>query len=205
MDVSDGRSTNATTSSDLEPNADQFLSRLIRKKSRQIVGQAGSASVDEVDIEQELRLKVVKHLSAYNGEKGHLYPFLTAVVERQAANVVRHQKAGKRRSHGTVYLSVEVKVEGEGRTELGATISDREANARLCRTSRSDHEASDLKHDVEAVIAKLTPDERVVCKRLKYDSITQIAHDLDIPRSTIYDMLARWRQTFEDHNLHGYL
>jgi DNA-directed RNA polymerase specialized sigma24 family protein len=189
----------------LEPKAEEFLSRLIRKKSRQIICQAGFRPCDQSDIEQELRLKVEQHLSAFRGDRGHLYAFLTAVVERRAANLVRDGGVKKRDSRGMVSLSVRVDVNGDGPVELAAVIGQREADARLKVKTRPAQDANDLKFDVEDTMAQLTPDERRVGEGLKHGTVAGVSRELGIPRSTIYDMLARWRDTFEQAGLRKYL
>lgn len=198
-------SSNNPSHQNLGPDAEQFLGRLIRKKARQIICQAGFGSADRPDIEQDLRLKVEKHLSAYRGERGHLYAFLTAVVERQAATIVRDQSAQKRDGRRNVSLSILVETRNEGMTELAATITAHEADARLAVKTRSPQESIDLKQDVAAVIARLKPDERRLAESLKYQTITEAERELGVPGSTIYDMLARWREPFEDAGLREYL
>jgi RNA polymerase sigma-70 factor (ECF subfamily) len=198
-------SSNAPAKPSFESDAEQFLSRLIRRKARQIIGQAGFRPGDEADIEQQLRLKVAKHLSAYNDNRGHLYPFLTAVVERNVATILRDHTAEKRDPRRVVSLSVRVDVNGEGQIELGAAISEHQADVRLGRTSRSHDAEFSLQQDVDATIAKLPADEQIVCESLKYGSITDVAREMGIPRSTVYDMIARWRQAFQDEDLQEYL
>ena len=189
----------------LDPSTESFLARLIRRKAHQLVGRAGFRTADKEDIEQELQLKVVKHLAAYNGERGHLHPFLTTIIERQAATLVRNQAAAKRDPRRVVSLNVEVQVDGEGYSELSTTIGQRESDARLCRRSRHQISGSDLKQDVDVVIAKLSPVEQRLCDCLKRGSITETARELGIPRSTVYDTIARLRKPFEAADLQEYL
>ena len=79
-----------------EPIIDQFTARLIRRKAHQLVGRAGFTRSDREDIEQELRLKILKHFSSYDPQQGHRHAFVTAVVERHAANLLRNKQAEKR-------------------------------------------------------------------------------------------------------------
>jgi hypothetical protein len=189
----------------LDPRSEEFLGRLIRKKARQIICRTGFRPSERPDIEQELRLKVEKHLSAYRGDRGHLFAFLTTVVERHAASIIRDQSAGKRDGRRNVSLSVLVEIKDEGPTELAATITQHEADARLALKTRSAQESIDLEHDVAAMMAQLTPDERRVAEALKYQSNTEAERELGVPGSTIYDMIASWRDQFEDAGLREYL
>ena len=192
-------------STNFAPQAEQFLARLIRKKAGQLIGQAGFRPGDEKDIEHDINLKVARHLSAYRGDQGHLLAFLTAIVERKVASMLRDGRAQKRDARGTVSLSVQVELADEGTVELAATVTRRELDARIGRKSRDDEATSNLKQDVDAITRTLTPDERKVCEGLKYGSITQVSHELGIPRSTIYDMIGCWRAAFQSEGLQEYL
>ncbi len=198
-------SSHAPSNPNLDPRSEEFLGRLIRKKARQIICRSGFRPSERPDIEQELRLKVEKHLSAYRGDRGHLFAFLTAVVERQSATIVRNQTAQKRDCRRNVSLSVLVEIKDEGPVELAATITQYEADARLALKTRSAQESVDLQHDVAAVMAHLTPDERRVAEALKHKTVTEAERELGVPGSTIYDMLARWREPFEEAGLREYL
>lgn len=197
--------SNVPYSSELGSQEELFLRRLIRKKARQIVSRGDALAADGTDLEQDLRLKVQKHLAAYSEDRGHLFAFLTAVVERQTANLVRRATAEKRVGRPTVSLSIQVEIEGGETAELADVISNREADARLQIQSRSVQEQVELALDVAAAVRQLTPDERRVAEALKRGTITDVARDLGIPRSTIYEMLARWREPFEDAGLREYL
>jgi len=63
----------------------------------------------------------------------------------------------------------------------------------------------ELVHDVAAVLAKLPPKLRDLCERLKHHSITEVAQQLGIPRTTLHDAIGRLRQHFEDAGLRDYL
>lgn len=189
----------------LGPHEEEFLGRLIQKKARQIICRPGFGPCDRADIEQLLRLKVEQHLSAYRGERGHLFPFLTAIVERRAASIDRDQSAKKRSSRRTISLSVQLKVKDEGPVELAAVVSEAEGNTRLDIKKRSLEEASDLKHDIGEVLKQVTPDDRRVCEGLMHGSVSEVSKQLGIPRATIYEMLSRWRQPFEEAGLREYL
>ena len=198
-------SSSPASFADVDPESHQFLSRLIRRKARQIARRAEFAPGDTDDIEQQLSFKVARQLGAYDRSKSDLHQFFVTVVERHAVNLIRDQNAQKRNPRQVVSLSLVVDVKGEGPTELSATISQRDADARLARSTRHHESASDLRQDVNAAIDKLPPDARGICEQLKCNSITGVARELAIPRSTLYDMMARWRRTFEEEDLQEYL
>src|SRR6476619_4501431 len=97
-------SSHVTAQRSLGPHEEEFLGRLIQKKARQIICRPGFRPGDRATVEQQLRLKVEQHLSAYRGDRGHLFPFVTAIVERRAASLDRDQSAKKRGAGRTISL-----------------------------------------------------------------------------------------------------
>lgn len=189
-----------------EPVIDQFTARLIRRKARQLVGRAGFTRSDREDIEQELRLKLLKHFSSYDPQQGHRHAFVTAVVERHAANLLRDRQAEKRDHRRVCSLNVVIAdEEDEGPVELGDTIGRRELDARLGRSLRDQQELAELVLDMADVIAGLTPELRDLAERLKADSASQVARDLGVPRTTLNGTIQKLRQRFEGAGLRDYL
>jgi RNA polymerase sigma-70 factor (ECF subfamily) len=189
-----------------EPIIDQFTARLIRRKARQLVGRAGFSRSDREDIEQELRLKLVKHFSSYDSGQGHRHAFVTAVVERHAANLLRDKQAEKRDHRRVRSLNVVIADdEDEGPVELGDTISRRELDARLGRSTGDQHHLAELVLDTAEVIAGLTPELRKLAERLKTDSVSRVARDLRVPRTTLNGRIRELRQRFERAGLRDYL
>lgn len=160
---------------------------------------------DREDIEQELHLKLLKYLASYDPRKGRLQAFATAIVKRQAANLLRAKRALKRDHHGVRSLSMELANEEEGPVELADTISQRHLGARLGRATREEHELAALAMDIRDVIASLPPELADLAERLKTDSLSQIARDLGIPRTTLADRVRKLRRYFEQAGLRDYL
>ena len=161
---------------------------------------------DREDIEQELHLKLLKHLASYDPQKGRRQAFVTVIVKRQAANLLRAKWALKRDHRGVRSLSMELaKNDEEGPVELADTISQRHLGARLGRATREEHELADLAMDVRDVIAGLPPELGELAQRLKTDSLSQIARDLGVPRTTLADRVRKLRRCFEQAGLRDYL
>jgi RNA polymerase sigma-70 factor (ECF subfamily) len=184
---------------------DQFARGLIRRKVEQLIGKAGFTAQDRKDLEQELLLRLVKSLPSYDPSKSHLYAFITTVLERYVANVLRNKRADKRDQRRITSLSVMIYIEGEGPVELAQTISQLELDARRHAHSRSDEERAQLAMDLADVVAKLPPDLRDLAQRLMSQSPSEAARDLDIPRTTLYEKIRRLRRHFEDAGLRDYL
>jgi RNA polymerase sigma-70 factor (ECF subfamily) len=193
------------SSSPNEPALDDFASRLIRKKARQLVGRAGFTRSDQDDLEQELALKLLKHRAAFDPAQSHWYAFVTTVVERHAATLLRNKQVEKRDHTRATSLHIIVEDPVNGPSALADTIGQRELDARRGRSSRSDLELAELVQDVAAVLASLPPEWREACERLKRGSVARAARDLGLPRTTLSSLLRRLRERFEAAGLGDYL
>jgi RNA polymerase sigma-70 factor (ECF subfamily) len=174
-----------------------FAARCVRRKSRQLVGRAGLTASDREDVEQELRTRLLESVSTYDGEKAHWNVFVTTVIERQAAKLLRDLRAEKRDHRRISSLSQPVEVEGDGCVELGEVIGQEHLDARRLQQSLSDLEYLELKTDVGTVLADLPEELRDICERLKEQSMSEVARELDMPRTTLQRYIARIRASFE--------
>ena len=59
--------------------------------------------------------------------------------------------------------------------------------------------------DTAEVIAGLTPELRELAERLKADSVSQVARDLGVPRTTLNGRIQELRRRFERARLRDYL
>jgi RNA polymerase sigma-70 factor (ECF subfamily) len=187
-----------------EPILDRFAERLIHREARQLARMPGFSPGDREDIEQELRLKLLMHSAGYDPRQGHWHAFVTALVERQAANLLRAKRAEKRDHRSVRSLSMEVADAEEGPVELADTISPRHLESRLGRATREEHELAELAMDLSDVIAGLAPELRELAQRLKTDCLSQIARDLGVPRTTLADRVRKLRRCFEQAGLRDY-
>ena len=58
---------------------------------------------------------------------------------------------------------------------------------------------------LDSVLDRLPPKLRDLAERLKGDSLSQIARDTGVPRTTLYESVRRLRQIFERAGLGKYL
>jgi RNA polymerase sigma factor (sigma-70 family) len=190
---------------DNAPLLGRFEYGIVRKKVRQIIGRAGFKSQDREDLEQELLTRLLHSLKSFDPAKAHRKCFVTAVVERDVANIMRDKKAKKRDHRRISSLHVMIEVADEGSTELSATIGDGEFNARLCRHRRSAEELSQLASDLADVVATLPDDLRALAERLKTQSIAEIARSMGIPRTTLNHSVRQILARFAGTGLREYL
>jgi len=193
------------TKAEFNPSDDRFTRGIIWRKIKQLVGRAGFARQDGDDLQQDLILRVLQSLPSFDSDQGHRNKFITAVVERYVATILRNKKAEKRDHRRISSLNVKVTI-GEGEvTELAQTIGQRELDARRGRHPRSDEDLVQLALDMAEVIARLPTDLRELAERMKTESVAEIARAMDIPRTTLHDSVHRLRQRFENTGLKDYL
>lgn len=198
------QSTQATSSPDPTP-FDAFVSRLIRRKSRQLVGRAGFTPSDRPDIEQELARKLLAQTALFDAQQGHWYVFVTTVVERHAASILRNKRAEKRDHRRETSLNTVVDRDDHGPVLLGDLIGQREYDARRGRFTRDEGEQTELAFDLANVLATLPADVRDLAERLMHASASEIARETDVPRTTLQRRMERIRRAFEDAGLRNYL
>lgn len=178
---------------------------IIRRKARQLVGRAGFKPQDIEDLEQDLMLRLIQGLQSYDPEIAHQKSFVTALVERAVATILRDAKAGKRDHGNQQSLEVLIELPGESPTQLGNTIGDREYNRRRGRHPRTPEELDALSSDLAAVVGSLPEEQRQLADKLKSESISGSARALGIPRTTLNDAVRRLQTRFMQSHVDDHL
>ncbi len=183
---------------------DKFTKDLIQRKSRQLINKCGFTRSDRDDIQQELWLRVLKAERSFDPNHAHWNAFITAAIERHAANILRDKRSGKRDYRRAVSLNVLVAGE-DGQVELGKTIGSREYDARRVSWPRERHDREQLKQDVNDFIPKLSPEDQTLCGVLKEHSPSEAARRMDVPCSTFHRKVQQLRQPFERAGFRDYI
>ena len=93
-----------------------------------------------------------------------------------------------------------------GPIELAATIGEDETPFRRLRNRRAAQDLAEMRIDLDACIDEFCDGRlRELCERLKHDSISQVARDMGIARTTLNAWLSKVRSRFEDCGLRDYL
>ena len=153
---------------------------------------------------QELTTHLFYSLKQFDPEKSDRKSFSTTVVERQVAKLIRFQSAAKRNSRNVQSLNVKVEMDSQT-VDMVETLSNREYDARRCTSTRDPVQQLEMSHDMEAVLARLPFDLLELAVQLKQKSLTQIAKETNVPRSTLRKRVAELREIFESENLRLYL
>jgi len=164
-----------------------FARSIIRRKARLVARCDGFTAEDLRDIEQELLARLLQSLAQFDPEQAHINVFITTVVERSMAMLIREWWAKKRDSTGI--RSIDAAAEGEP----SADVPDRDSGRRV--------EQFDLAHDLTPVLAGLPPELRDLAERLQVQTVSQAARDLNVPRTTLMRQVERLRRCFEDAGL----
>ena len=181
-----------------------FAARYIRHKAKQIARRGGFGKSDIEDVGQQLILRVLENIAAFDPAAGHFNVFVKTVVERHTANILRDARADKRDRRRTCSLNDIVDEDESGPIELGETIGRREADARLGVDGREPQEACELVMDLNHALAALPPDLRDLCERLQHGSASDVARDLGVPRTTLYKAIRQLRKRLRRIGLGNY-
>lgn len=192
--------------SSTNPNGiDPFTEGFVRKSARQLAGKFGFKRQDRDEIEQRLYLKLAKHLHAADPNDPKWKAFVATTVRRHIATMIRDNQAEKRDHRRVRSIHVTIGT-ADGPAELAATVSASDVPSRRAGERRSEQELTELRIDVTDGINSLGDEKQQdFCERAKQDSISQVARDLDIPRTTVDAWRGKLRCRFEDRGLKEYL
>ncbi len=189
----------------LNDKIDRFTHGIVRRKVKQLIGRAGFTRQDREDLEQEFFARVLQSLASFDPAVAHRNKFITAVVERYVANVLRNKQAEKRDHRRITSLNVTIEITDEGPTELAQTIGDRELDARLGRDRRGEDDLMQLRLDLADVISGLPEAWQTLLELRKSQTMPEVANQMGVPRTTLNDWMRRIRQQFEKAGLREYL
>lgn len=185
---------------------DSFTLGYVKKRSRQLIGRYGYSETDREEIEQSLLEKLVPHLDQADPDSPRWKSFVVKTVDRNIATLIRERTAEKRDYRRTISLHVVIGVEDERPLDLAAVLQGHEVPSRRGQEPRSSHESVELGIDVNECI-ELLEDERhrELCRKLMENSITQVAQDMNVPRTTLNSWIRKIRQRFQELGLSNYL
>ena len=180
---------------------------VIRHKARQLIGKYGFTRDDYDDLQQEMMLDLLRRLGKYDPSRAGLSTFVARIVDRKVSTLIRHQRQEKRDYRRPV-CSLDAQVEdqdGQARG-LDEVLSQDAFDDEVARHDRPRAERLDLRLDLSLVLDELPDDLRQLALRLQTRTVAEIARELGVPRSTLYEKgIARLRKIFEDKGLREYL
>jgi RNA polymerase sigma-70 factor (ECF subfamily) len=185
---------------------DEYATRLIRHKARQLVGKAGFTASDREDIEQDLALDLLARLPHYDPRRQNGEAFTTQVVQNRVRTILE-QRSAERRHWSRCRASIHDTVDG-GDGETVERVETLTADAFLRRTGRgdeSDPERRDLAIDVAGAASDLPPELRRFADALSRWNPTDAARRLGVGRDAVYRAIREIRARFDAAGLAAYL
>ena len=192
------------------PNADDTfpdatstqVERVVRYQAGQLVHRGVFPRADREDVEQELRLHVLRYAAAFDPARGGWATFVDRVVASRAASLAAWQLAACRDTRQLVFAEDVVAVRVENGAVCTADAFDLLPGY---GPTASDTEAFELRRDVEVTLARLAPADRRLCERLRCRSVGETARLLGRSRSAAYAAVQRLRPAFEAAGLRDYV
>lgn len=186
---------------------DGYAREVIRHKSRQLIGKYGFTRDDYDDLQQDMMLDLLRRLANYDHSRAGLSTFVARVVDRKVSTLIRYQRQEKR-DFSVRVLPLDAEVDGQDGEPLGLdeVLSQDAYDDEVGRHDRPEAERIDLRLDLSLVLDELPEDLRDLARRLQTRTVAEIARELGVPRSTLYEKgIARLRKIFEDNGLREYL
>lgn len=184
---------------------DDLALRLIRERVKRLIGRHGFTASDRDDLEQDMTLHLLECLRRQQQSIEAPEGFFRKVIADHAVTLIRRRKAEKRDHRRLSSLHDKVLDEDGEYVERARIIPEDHLQSRLGTAPRDRLEEVELTHDVAAVLAKLPPELRDLCERLKHHSITEVARQLGVPRTTLHDTIGRLRRHLGEAGLRDYL
>ena len=178
-----------------------YAEALIHHRAQQLVGNAGYTEDDVEELEQEMRLDLLKRLPKFNPKRATYNTFVTRLIERKICNLIRH-RTQKVRDYRCEECSLNDTVETDDsknkKVKRMETITQDEHDLRSGKYRRPAAERLDLRLDISLILSKLPPKLQELAELLKTMSITEAARELGISRTTLYSSgLAKLRRAFK--------
>jgi len=184
---------------------DEFAVRLIKKRTRRLIGSAGFTRSDVADLEQEMAMDLLTRLPKFQEGRVGLESFIAVAIKHRAATLVEAQKAAKRDFRKVAFSLDQEFVDEDGEKHDGY---DRLDGERLVdpsdggrRTLSDQAEKMALAIDLGRVLQKLSPELRRLCKLLSELNVSEVAQATGLSRDTLYRRIKTLRDIFESEGL----
>lgn len=178
------------------------ISRNIRIRAARLARSGAVPGLDVEDIEQELRLDLIRRAHNFDPKKASFDTFADRIIANQIATLASATRAMRAER---AMQPIDVRV-GEDESGGGLTLLDV-----LPETAAIDpvdefslSQGPGLRGDVAKLLSALCPSTRQVAIAVSNLSITEAARVLGLHRSTIYQRLAVIRETARSLGLDGY-
>lgn len=183
------------------PDVDPYLVRAIDHKVRHLYGKYELTCDDLDDLRQELFVHALQYAHTFDPRRAQWTTFIDRLIKSGIANFLRAREAGMRRFE-TCELVGDVE-DGEQSIPYVTTVDGTPTEMPL--TSEGwmrdvSTDAIDLRLDVEAVLATLSPLHQRICRLFMTGAtVTAVARTLGMPRTSLYFYLDQIQRIFVAH------
>lgn len=193
-----------TTAEQIDLNTEMakggFTANFIKYKVRQIIYQPEFERDHFEDLEQDLMLYVLERASLFDSEIGHWRSFVSTLVERAVATIVRARRSEGQHRPEEFHSSSQYVEDFDGElVALDTQLTNEDGDRRLDVRSLTDVDRINNSLDVYTVLGILSPEDRELCLRLMTNSVLGIERDTGLTRSTIRFQIRSLRRHFEAH------
>ena len=164
---------------------DDYTYETIHYKVEQLIGNYGFTDDDYDDLTQELTVAILRRLPAFRADRAEYNTFVSRVIDWKVIDLIRHQTSEKRDYRCEAY-SLNEQVAGPENKPVPrfAMMEQDEGDIRIGKYKHTATERLELQLDVESVLADLPDELRQVAMMLQEKTITQVAQELGMPRTT---------------------
>ena len=185
----------------------EYMENMIQVRTRQLIGRYGYTRADREDLVQTLKADLIERLHRYDPMKASLDTFAARVIDNCVSTLIRYkcqQCRDYEREDGSLDDPLDDR-EPNGITRVASLSHElRDYYAGQLRSPAIDQ--LDLLVDVSVTIRELPPFLKKVAFMLSQKSVAEVARELNIPRSTLYDRgIKPLRRILEDRSLREYL
>jgi DNA-directed RNA polymerase specialized sigma24 family protein len=152
-----------------------FARNLIAKSARYLSRKSEFDDMSIEDLQQELRLRVIRGLCSYDPKRSPMNPFTALIVRRAVGMILRERRAEKR---WTCFIRYRASLDD---------LADPD--------SAQDFLLLELEHDVENLLKACPAKYRPLAEQLQSETLAEAARTLKVPRST----LQRWVKELRHH------
>lgn len=164
-----------------------FAARLICYKVGRLVARGSIRCSDREDLEQDLKLHLLRRFDQFDPALGHWNTFVLVVVERY---ILTYLVARRRRKQctcrGTSFL------QETDPDDASNTVGKSNTECKQCNPTSK----LDLVLDVHQIVNHLSESEKHLCKRLMHDRPAEVARQIQIPRTTLHGHISMLRKRF---------
>jgi len=175
---------------------DSDIQYLIRTKAGQLTRANGFRRGDRDDLEQELTLRLLERLKAYDPKKASFYCFALVVLDRSASTIIEARTAACRDTSTTLSLQMPDPTAEGDLTPLSQLVGPADRSNRVGRWTLPEDELREVVFDVRSVLESLPPDLRRMARDLATAKRSEIIRRSGEATSRVRDRFHRLRAAF---------